>query len=55
MDLSNIKILAKANNTMNLFFPPDKSGGNSMNRNAALAHSINNDSSIGMGLNPFAK
>jgi hypothetical protein len=45
MDLQNImiKILAKANNGIEIIYPQakacDNSNGNSMNRNAALAHS----------------
>lgn len=41
MDLNNLKdnILAKANNGIEFYFPPAKAGGNSMNRNVALAHS----------------
>jgi hypothetical protein len=42
MDLQNIKIkiLAKANKGIEFICPPAKAGGNSLNRNAALAHSI---------------
>ena len=46
MGLRNLKdsILAKANNEFEFLYPPSKDGGNSdgdnsLNRNAALAHS----------------
>ena len=47
------KLLAKANDGIEFICPPDKSGsnsksgGNSLNWNAALAHSINNKNTIG--------